>query len=684
MLDSKSRVAALRHELEEHAHRYYVLNAPSVSDAEYDRLYRELEELERAHPEWVTGDSPTQRVGAKPSDKFEPYRHQFPMLSLGNVFDHDEFREFDARVKRHLGMDEDEVVCYAAEPKIDGLGVELVYEDGRLVVASTRGDGITGENITSNVRTIHSIPLKTRRQISGVFEVRGEVFLPKAEFLELNREREENGEPVFANPRNAAAGSLRQLDPVVTASRPLRAILYAMSTIPTDDGLPSTHRDLLDWFRELGFPTFETKECRGPDEALGAYDDILARRMNFPYEIDGVVFKVNEHRLQTELGQVSRAPRWAVAYKLPAQQETTRVESIDVQVGRTGALTPVARLVPVEVGGVTVSNATLHNADEIARKDVRAGDTVLIQRAGDVIPEIVMVMLDKRPPGSEPHAFPSECPECSTGVVRTDDEVVARCPNQTGCPAQIREGLKHYVSRKAMDIDGLGGKRLSLLMRVGLVRNFADLYRLDSETLMSAKGRISEDDEHRNSFPGFQSKGAANLITAIEASKSRPLARFLFALGIRHVGEFVAKLLAKEFGSLEAIRHASLESLAAIHGVGDEVARSVVDYFSVDAHQELLGDLKTLGVIPLEPTRAAHSDRLAGQTVVVTGKLTQLSRDEAKSLIEAHGGRAASSVSRKTDLVVAGDAAGSKLKKAEELGVPVVGELEFLAMVRDE
>ncbi|MEM6733499.1 MAG: NAD-dependent DNA ligase LigA, partial [Myxococcota bacterium] len=362
--DHAKRAAQLQAELTDHSHRYYVLDQPTVSDAEYDRLYRELEALEGAHPELVVPDSPTQRVGAKPSDKFEPFTHRYPMLSLGNVFDHDEFREFDARVKRHLGMGEDEIVEYAAEPKIDGLGVELVFEDGMLTVGSTRGDGVTGENITTNVRTIKSLPLKLREAVPGVFEVRGEVFLPKEDFKELNREREDNGEPTFANPRNAAAGSLRQLDPAVTASRPLRAILYALSTIPTDDGLPQTHSGMLQRFSELGLPTFETRVCRGVDEALAAYEEFLERRSDFPYEIDGVVFKVNSHALQLELGQVSRAPRWAVAFKLPAQQETTRVETIEIQVGRTGALTPVAHLAPVQVGGVTVSRATLHNADE--------------------------------------------------------------------------------------------------------------------------------------------------------------------------------------------------------------------------------------------------------------------------------------------------------------------------------
>ncbi len=679
--DPGSRIAELRRELDEHSYRYYVLDAPTVSDAEYDRLFHELVALEAAHPALVTPQSPTQRVGAKPSDKFEPFPHRYPMLSLGNVFDHDEFHEFDARVKRHLGMAEDAVVTYAAEPKIDGLGVELVYENGVLTVGSTRGDGVTGENITSNVRTIKSIPLELREKLPGIFEVRGEVFLPKADFKELNREREENGEPTFANPRNAAAGSLRQLDPAVTASRPLRAILYAMSTIPNDDSLPATHSDLLAWFRDLGLPTFETRVCRGVEEALAAYDDLLERREDFAYEIDGVVFKVNDHSLQVELGQVSRAPRWAVAFKLPAQQENTVVEAIEIQVGRTGALTPVAHLEPVGVGGVTVSRATLHNADEIERKDVRVGDTVVLQRAGDVIPEVVKVVEEKRPAGTEPFRFPETCPECGTPVIRPEDEVVVRCPNIAGCPAQIREGLKHFVSRKAMDIDGLGGKRLEMLTRAGLIKGRPDIFRLDEGALLAAKDLYVERFPGEESIPGFQKKGAQNLVKAIDAAKTRPLARFIFALGIRHVGEFVAKLLANELGSIDALRTATLEQLGEIHGIGGEVAQAVVDWFAEEANQSMVDALLALGVTPEGPKRESHSDRLAGKTLVVTGKLETMSRDEAKAFIEAHGGRAASSLSKKTDMLVAGEAAGSKLDKARELGIAVLSERELLEML---
>ncbi|MEL6543063.1 MAG: NAD-dependent DNA ligase LigA, partial [Myxococcota bacterium] len=442
-----------------------------------------------------------------------------------------------------------------------------------------------------------------------------------------------------------------------------------------------THSGMLDYFRELGLPTFETRVCHGVDEALAAYDAMLARREEYAYEIDGVVFKVNEHALQLELGQVSRAPRWAIAFKLPAQQEFTRVEGIEIQVGRTGALTPVAHLEPVQVGGVTVSRATLHNADEIERKDVRVGDTVVIQRAGDVIPEVVKVVEEKRPSSSVAYQFPELCPECGTPVIRPEGEVVVRCPNTTGCPAQIREGLKHFVSRKAMDIDGLGGKRLDMLTRAGLITNRPDIFRLDEGSLLAAKDLYLERFPGEDSIPGFQKRGAKNLVEAIQASKSRPLARFLFALGIRHVGEFVAKLLAKELGSVDAVRSASVEQLAAIHGIGDEVAQAVVDWFAESDNQSMVDDLLALGVVPEGPKRESRSDKLSGKTLVVTGKLEKMSRDDAKAAIEAHGGRAASSVSKKTDMLVAGEAAGSKLEKARELGIPVLSEQEFIDLL---
>lgn len=681
-IESNGRIAWLRRELEEHAHRYYVLDAPTITDGEYDALYRELEALEDEYPELVTPASPTQRVGAKPSDTFAPYRHRYPMLSLGNVFDEDGLREFDARVKRHLGLGEDIELTYAAEPKIDGLGVELVYRDGVLEVGATRGDGFTGENITSNIRTIQSVPLRLREPFPSELEVRGEVFLPREEFRRLNREREEQGETTFANPRNAAAGSLRQLDPRVTAKRPLRAIFYALSVTSGGRDEPQTHDQLLRWMAELGLASFTPRCCRGVEEAFGVYNEILSARSTFPYEIDGVVFKVNDHALQLELGEVSRAPRWAVAFKLPAEQATTRVEAIEIQVGRTGALTPVAHLQSVSIAGVTVKRSTLHNADEIERKDVRVGDTVIVQRAGDVIPEVVRVILEKRQKNSKPFSFPENCPECDTAVQRAESEVVVRCPNRDGCPAQIREGLRHFVSRKAMDIDGLGSKRLDMLARAGLVLSQADIYRLDRAALLGAKDTYLERFPSDTSVPGFQSKGADNLLSSIEDSKTRPLANFLFALGIRHVGEFVAGLLAKEFGSVEAVMNATESDLAAVHGCGEEAASSVVAHFQREAHVKLVRDLLALGVRPPPPKQPRQSALFAGKSVVVTGRLESLSRDEAKAAIERHGGRAASSVSSKTDLLVAGQAAGSKLAKARELGVEVIDETRFLALLR--
>lgn len=666
------RAEILRRELTEHAYRYYVLDQPVVSDAEYDRLFRELQALEQAHPDLVAPDSPTQRVGAPPADGFRPAPHTHPMLSLGNVFDGDELRDFDARVKRHLGLAEDAMVDYAAEPKIDGLGIELVYQDGLLRVAATRGDGLTGENVTANVRTIGAVPLRLRKTMPGTLEVRGEVYLPKQEFAQLNRELEEAGKKTFANPRNAAAGSLRQLDPEVTATRPLRAILYALSTVPAGDDLPVDHVSFTTWLAELGFPTLPVRLCRGVEAAVVACAELEATRHDFPYEMDGVVVKVNEHRLQLELGQVSRAPRWAIAFKLKPEQETTVVEAIDIQVGRTGALTPVAKLEPVKVGGVVVSNATLHNADEIARKDVRVGDTVVIQRAGDVIPEVVQVVLEKRKAGTRRFAFPDACPACETRVTREEGEAVTRCPN-VACPAQVQERIEHFASRKAMDIDGLGAKRVAQLLEHGLIDDVAGLFAITEQQLIALPSTKEQ--------PGFKEKGARNLVEALDRSKTPPLSRLLFALGIRHVGEHVAKLIADACGSIEAVRDATSEDLEAIHGVGPEVAAAVVAHFSTKANRDSLDALLAAGVRPEARAVEARSDRLAGKTFVVTGTLARMTRDEAHAKIAEHGGRAASSVSKKTDYLVAGEKAGSKLAKAEKLGVPVLSEDELVALL---
>ena len=659
----KEELEALRRELTEHSYRYYVLDAPVIADAEYDQKFRQLVEWEEAHPELASPTSPTQRVGAPPLEVFEQVEHTYPMLSLGNVFNDQELREFDERVKRHLGLEASATVRYVAEPKIDGLGIELIYEEGALQVACTRGDGRVGENVSANAKTISTIPLELRSPVPGTLEVRGEVFIPKQAFEELNHQRDLAGEALFANPRNAAAGSMRQLDSRITAERPLRAIMYSLSSIPLDPDLPDTHYELIGWLKKLGFTTFEVRRCEGIEEVAQAYAYFLQNRDQLPYEIDGVVIKVDTHQQQKDLGQVSRAPRWATAYKLPAEQATTVVVDISVQVGRTGALTPVAELEPVPVAGVTVSRATLHNADEIARKDVRVGDTVIIQRAGDVIPEVVKSIESRRPAGSVPFVFPTQCPECDSEVSRSAGEVVVRCLNRL-CSAKVRESLRHYASRKAMDVEGLGREVVKQLAQTGLVTSLADLYRLNYEQLIS--------------LDGFAEKKTENLLLAIKDSKRRPLEAFLFGLGIRHVGEHVARLLAEAFPSVEALRGADEAALNEVHGVGAEVASAVADYFQ---HPESAADLDALleaGVAPVVTVVEKASETLAGKSIVVTGKLSRMSRDDIHALIKEHGGRPVSSISRKTDLLVAGEKAGSKLAKAQKLDVEVISEEAFL------
>lgn len=668
MTQLEQRLSWLRQELAAHAYRYYVLDQPTIADAEYDRLFQELLAIEAAHPAWVTLDSPSQRVGAPPRAGLATVDRRYPMLSLGNIFDAGDAAEFDARVKRHLGLGEAETVTYAVEPKVDGLSIELTYQDGALVLATTRGDGTTGEDVTANARTIGAIPLRLRRDWPGLLEVRGEVYLPKDRFLELNREREEAGASTFANPRNAAAGSLRQLDPSITAQRPLRVAFYGLSTIPLGKGLPATHLELVAFLAELGLPVLPAKEAQGVAGIMAVYEALLAARHTLSYEIDGAVIKVNAHRLQDELGQVSRAPRWAIAFKMPAQQATTRVAHIDVQVGRTGALTPVAHLEAVVLGGATVTRATLHNADEVARKDVRVGDTVLVQRAGDVIPEVVQVIVAKRPPTAVPFVFPLTCPVCASAVVRPEDEVVWRCPN-AACPAQVRERLRHFASRRAMDIHGLGDKVVAELVEAGLVHSAADLYRLERAQLLA--------------LPRRKDKSVDNLLAAIAGSKTRPLKNVVFALGIRHVGEHVAAILARHLDTLAGLLTLDAASLDALHGIGPEVAQSVLRHIATPSNRQLVEELVALGVAP--PPTAVTAElmdkRLVGKTLVVTGTLSTMSREEAHAKIAQHGGRAASSVSKKTDYLVAGDAAGTKLQKAEELGVTVLDEAAFLALL---
>ncbi|MEJ2654609.1 MAG: NAD-dependent DNA ligase LigA [Acidihalobacter sp.] len=671
----EQRAAELREQIELHNYRYYVLDDPLVPDAEYDRLMRELQALEAEHPGLVTPESPTQRVGAKPAVGFGEVRHAIPMLSLDNCFSDDELTAFDRRVRERL--ERDEHVDYVAEPKLDGLAVSLRYEDGRLVQGATRGDGTTGEDITQNVRTVHSIPLRLRGEgVPRVLEVRGEVFMPKAGFEEMNRKAAERGEKTFVNPRNAAAGSLRQLDPSVTASRPLAFFCYGWGEVEGAE-LPVRHSEMLERLREWGVRVSpEAKVVRGAQGCLDYYRDIGRRRADLPYEIDGVVYKVDSREQQATLGFVSQAPRWAIAHKFPAQEELTKVLDIEFQVGRTGALTPVARLEPVFVGGVTVSNATLHNMDEIERKDVRIGDTVIVRRAGDVIPEIVAVVAERRPDNARNIEMPATCPVCGSEVVRAEGEAVARCSGGLICSAQRKESLLHFASRRAMDIEGLGGKLVDQLVELGIVEHVDDLYGLQAEQLAGIE-RMGD-------------KSAANLIGAIDHSKNTTLARFLYALGIREVGEATARALAAHFGTLDALGEAAHEDLRseddpeikpkdryprlqAVADVGPAVAAHVCHFFAQPRNQEVIRKLREAGVHWVE-AKPQGEGPLKGATYVLTGTLESRTRDEAKAALEALGARVSGSVSKKTTAVIAGRDAGSKLDKAEKLGVEVLDE----------
>ncbi len=666
MADSiHEKLLSLRDQLHYHSYRYYVLDDPEISDAEYDRLFRELEALEAQHPELITPDSPTQRVGAKPAESFETYRHTLPMLSLDNALNEEEFLAFDERTKRALGTTA--VLEYVCEPKLDGLAVELVYTNGTLTAGATRGDGFVGENVTQNIKTVKSIPLKLlphKNVIPNRLEVRGEVILGIKEFEQLNRSREENGESAFANPRNAAAGSLRQLDSKITASRPLDMFCYGLGQVT---GLTfTTHWQILHTCKEFGLKVNPNiRKCTGADQVLKYYGDISAMRDSLPYEIDGVVIKVNDLTLQEKLGVRSRSPRWAIAYKFPARQETTQILDIIAQVGRTGVLTPVAVMKPVNIGGVEVSRATLHNQDEIDRKDVRVGDWVVVQRAGDVIPEVVQVIKSKRSGNEKAYKLPEKCPICGSETVRPEGEAARRCVN-VSCPAQLKERIFHFASKRAMDIDGLGSKLVDQLVEKGLVKNVADLYFLDKEQLASLE-RMAE-------------KSADNLLEAIEASRHRSLDRLLFALGIRFVGEHVARVIVKAFGSLEKIENASEEELTAIFEVGPQVAKSVVEFFSKPENREIIDRLRAGGVEIREEAVEETQGLLEGKTLVFTGALQTLSRHEAQDLVEKLGGRASSSVSKQTDFVVIGENPGSKAEKAVNLGVRVLTEDEFRQM----
>jgi len=677
-----ARITSLSEALRQHNHRYYVLDNPSISDFEYDRLLRELQSLETAHPHLLRADSPSQRVGATPSDAFAPVRHRLPMLSLGNAMDSEELRAFDERIKRHLqssGTSYPDAIPYVCEPKFDGLAIELIYEDGVLVCACTRGDGVTGEDVTANVRTIRAIPLRLEPfpglTTPRILEVRGEAYMPLAAFDAMNNAREARGEAAFKNPRNAAAGSLRQLDPAVTAQRPLSFFAYALGTVEGLEGMTvGSQQHALDLMRAYHFPVYAGIEARsGPDAVIQYWEDTLRQRPGLDMEIDGVVVKVNDQGLQRALGEVSRSPRWAIAMKFPPEQRETQVTDIVITVGRTGALTPSADLAPVLVGGVTVSRATLHNEDEIRRKDVRVGDWVIVQRAGDVIPEVVRVLLDKRPPTASPFVMPTQCPSCGHDADRPEGEAVARCSNPTSCPAQLKERIKHWASRTALDIDGLGEKLVDQLVDAGLVGDVADLYTL-------THGQLADLDR-------LADKSAANLIAAIDTSRTRPLARLLFGLGVRLVGAHVAEVLAEHFGSIEAIAEADADALEAVDEVGPKVAASVFEYLANSEVQDLIRRLRAGGVI-FETVQAAQPSAdgpdLSGQVWVFTGTLETCTRSEAGQRVKALGAKVTGSVSAKTTVLVAGPGAGSKLKKAQDLGITILDESTFVEMLAME
>ncbi len=661
--EAREQIEQLREEIRDHNYRYYVLDEPTISDAEYDRMFRQLEELEEQFPDLVTADSPTQRVGAPPREGIGTVTHRAPMLSLQSVYTEEEMRHFVETVIAEAGED----VTFVAEPKYDGLAVSLTYEDGSLTVAATRGDGVSGEDITANVRTIKAVPLKLMsgegRPMPEVVEVRGEIYIPLAAFRELNRRREEAGEPPFANPRNAAAGSVRQLDSDITASRPLNIYVYGVGTVSGYEF--SSEEQVLEMLKRWGFRVDQRNAVRrSAAECLDFYRRLAEQREQLPYEIDGVVFKVNELAVQEQMGTRTRSPRWAVAYKFPAYRETTRINDIIVSVGRMGALTPVALLEPVEIGGATVQRASLHNQDEIDRKDIRVGDTVIIERAGDVIPYVVKAISDERTGDERKFRLPDTCPVCGTEVLRVEDEPVVHCPN-IDCPAQLQGRVEHFASRRAMDIEGLGEKIVAQLVEAGLVEHLPDIYELTVQQLGSLE-RMAE-------------KSAQNLIDALEASKQTTLARFLYSLSIAHVGEYVARQLADNFGSLRAIEQATYDELVAINGIGPQIADSILNFFGQERNRQIVGDLLSWG-IQIEQKEAA-GDTLAGQTFVFTGALASFSREQATEQVEQRGGRVTSSVSSRTDYVLVGENPGSTYQQAQELSVAPLDEEEFCELL---
>jgi DNA ligase (NAD+) len=664
------RIAALKNELQRHNHAYYVLDAPTVPDAAYDQLFLELQQLEQAHPELQTPDSPTQRVGGAPLAVFEQVRHAIPMLSLGNGFSDEDIIAFDKRVTDGLELPAGSAVEYAAELKFDGLAISLRYENGRLVQAATRGDGSNGENVTENIRTVRAIPLMLHTDTPpAVLEVRGEVLMYKADFERLNQRQRTAGMKEFANPRNAAAGSLRQLDSRITASRALRFFAYGIGVLE-GVAMPPSHSALLDWYQQCGLPVCQERAVLNSAAALlDFYRGIGAKRSALPYEIDGVVYKVNRLTQQQQLGFVSRAPRFALAHKFPAEEALTQVLDINVQVGRTGAITPVARLKPVLVGGVTVTNATLHNEDEVRRKDIQIGDTVSVRRAGDVIPEVIAYVPEQRPADAKPFAMPTECPVCGSPIVRLEDESIARCSGGwVKCAAQRKGGLQHFASRRAMDIEGLGDQLIEQLVDKHVITTAADLYKLGLLAL-SELDRMAD-------------KSAQNVLAALEKSKSTTLARFIYALGIRHTGEATAKELARHFGSMDALLEASAEQLQDVADIGPVVARSLREFLDEPLNRELIAQLRAAGVHwPETEASDPASKPLQGQTFVLTGTLPTLTRDAAAALIEGAGGKVSGSVSKKTNYVVAGAEAGSKLDKAEQLGVAILDENALLKLL---
>jgi len=682
-LNIATQIETLRSEINEHNYRYFVLDEPTIPDTEYDRLMRELQGLEALHPELITADSPTQRVGAQPLSEFAQVRHEIPMLSLANAFSPEEVRDFVHRIEKELSITDPE---FSVEPKLDGLAVSLRYENGKLVCGATRGDGVVGEDVTANLRTIKNIPLILRGgDYPAILEVRGEVYMPKAAFELYNEHARVTGKKTLANPRNGAAGSLRQLDPRITAQRPLAFYAYGIGLIKPEK-LPPRHSETLTLLRKFGFPVSpDVSIAKGIQECISYFNKIGEKRESLPYDIDGVVYKLDRYDLQNEMGFISRSPRWAIANKYPASEELTIVEDIDVQVGRTGAITPVARLKPVRVAGVTVTNATLHNADEVARKDVRIGDTVIVRRAGDVIPEVARVVIERRPEHTTPWQMPTHCPACGSLVSKEQDEAVWRCTAGLFCPAQRKESIRHFASRRAMDIEGLGNRIVEDLCDFNYIKTIADLYSITLSDFIEMKN-------HANLRDGvipetvkqgkIATKWAENLLNAIAKSRETTLERLLYGLGIREVGETTAKILARYFGSLDRLMAANEPELLSVPDVGPVVAKRILLFFQEPHNRQVIAGLRKAGVHweESEP-QSNHTGALAGQTAVLTGTLSSMSRDQAKAKLEQLGAKVSGSVSRKTSFVVAGVEAGSKLIKAQELGVKILDEAQFLELL---